>query len=76
MFSTIFVKSFQIGERMAHVLCDTGMSADDLEKLGVDIIKVANDIKAAHQKALEEASKSNPEEQKEEVPEGQTIEVA
>lgn len=46
MFNNILIKSFPIGERVFHVLCDIASTTDELEKLGLEIIKVANDIKS------------------------------
>lgn len=45
MFNQILVKSVQVGDKLFHVLCDVNIIADDLEKFGVEIIKIANDIK-------------------------------
>ncbi len=61
MFNQLLIKSIQIGEQMFHVLCNVNIIADDFEKLGVEIIKIANDIK-------NEAKKSETSE-KEEAPE-------
>ncbi len=61
MFNQLLIKSIQIGEHMFHVLCNVSIIADDFEKLGVEIIKIANDIK-------NEAKKSENSE-KEEAPE-------
>ncbi len=61
MFNQLLIKSIQIGEQMFHVLCNVNIIADDFEKLGVEIIKIANDIK-------NEAKKSENSE-KEEAPE-------
>jgi hypothetical protein len=62
MFNQILVKSIQIGDRIFHVLCDVNIIADDFEKLGVEIIKIANDIKnAAKQPDPEVKEETSPE---------------
>jgi hypothetical protein len=62
MFNQLLIKSIQIGEQIFHVLCNVNIVADDLEKLGVEIIKIANDIKNA-------AKQSDPEVKEETSPE-------
>lgn len=45
MFSTILVKAIQVGEKTFHILCDMSTNPDELEKLGLEVIKVSQQIK-------------------------------
>lgn len=62
MFNQLLIKSIPVGERVFHVLCDVSITAEDFEKLGVEIIKIANDIKnAAKQPESEAKEEAQPE---------------
>ena len=70
MFSNLLVKSVQIGEKIFHVLCDVSANVEDIEKFGIEMIKVANDIRKAiiDSEKTQEEQKENPEtEEKSEI---------
>jgi hypothetical protein len=58
MFNQLLLKSFSVGEKIFHVLCDMQINTGNLKDLGNEIIKFAND--------LEEQAKELEEKQKEE----------
>jgi len=47
MFSELLLKSIKVGEKIFHVLCDRSINVEDLEKFGVEVIKVASEIREA-----------------------------
>lgn len=65
MFSELLIKSIQIGEKIFHILCDKTINVEELEKFGVEVIRMASQIKEASKSKEEESPK---EEVKEEQP--------
>jgi hypothetical protein len=61
MFSNLLHKSIQVGEKIFHILSDVNISPDEIEKFGVEVIKVAGDlrvkIKELQEKQAQEAVK-------------------
>ena len=67
MFNQLLIKTIQIGERVFHVLCDVNINLDDFEKLGLEIIKVAQDMKNAAKPADPVVKEESPPEIKPEA---------
>lgn len=63
MFNNILLKSIQIGEKAFHILCDVATNAQELEKLGLELIKIAQQIQADFEK---QQQSSQAEEKKQE----------
>jgi hypothetical protein len=63
MFSQLLLKSFQIGDKLFHVLSHPGINVDEWEKLGIEIIKYDDVIK----KQLEQKSAQSQQEAEEKV---------
>lgn len=60
MFNQLLLKSFNVGDKIFHVLCDMQINTGNLKDLGNEIVKFAND--------LEEQAKQAEEKQKAEAP--------
>jgi hypothetical protein len=61
MFSNLLLKSIKIGEKAFHILCEVSLNVEEYEKLGIEIIKDASEIK---KKLQEDAQKLQAEVQK------------
>jgi hypothetical protein len=70
MFSNVLIKPIQIAEKIFHLICDPSTNAEELEKVGVEIIKVANDIKKQQAAPVDPPAESAKEEEKKEVVDG------
>lgn len=67
MFSSLLYTPVKVGEKVFHVLCDNGINIDDLEKFGVEVIKISNDLRAqAATIEKKEPEQEKPEEEKSE----------
>jgi len=60
MFNQLLLKSFNVGDKIFHVLCDMQINTGNLKDFGAEVIKFATE--------LEEQAKQAEEQQKEEAP--------
>ena len=44
MFNNILMKSFQVGEKLIHVICEVNTSTNDLKNFSLAVIKFADQI--------------------------------
>lgn len=57
MFNNILHRAVNVGEKIFHILCDVATNADELEKFGLEVIKVAQQIKSAAEKPSDSEEK-------------------
>ena len=60
MFSNLLYKSVQVGEKAFHILCDMNINLEELEKFGVEVIKIASDLKQKAQEAQAKQAEAPP----------------
>lgn len=44
VFGSVLIKSFKIDDRAFHILCDMNSTANDIEKLGIELISISRQL--------------------------------
>jgi hypothetical protein len=63
MFNQLLLKSFNVGDKIFHVLCDMQINTGNLKDLGNEIVKFANDLEEQAKQAEEKQEAEAPHEE-------------